>query len=119
MKLIGNILASFVLSLAGLLIAQNALDGVTLTSSISGIALTALLFTLIYILVLPIARFIFKPFIILTFGLLSFVFNAGALWILDIYATTLTIDSLSALVYTTGILTLLHAFLYPLLRRLW
>lgn len=119
MKLLGNILASFILSAIGLLVADRVLASVTLAPSLAGFALTAGLFTLLYLALLPVLKFVLTPFIMLTFGLLSFVLNAAALWMLDFYSATLTIDSLSGLVYTTLILSLLHTFCYPLLKRLW
>ena len=77
---------------AALWVADQLLDGITLSGSIWAILLVALVFGLINAVLKPILKLLSLPVLILTLGLFAFVINAALLGLTAALMDNLTVD---------------------------
>lgn len=96
-------------NLAALLAAEYLIDGFAVTDDWMGIAIVVLLLTLANSFVLPILRFMLKPLIWLTLGILGFVLNGVLIYLVDIFSSGLTISGLIPLVLATVVIGAVNA----------
>jgi putative membrane protein len=104
MKIVGQ----FVVNGLGLLATTIFIAGVNLELSLENLALTALVLTLINLILKPIIKFILHPFVVITFGLFIIVINMGLLWLIDFLFETLQFSGIMPLLWTTIILSVLN-----------
>ncbi|PIR87660.1 MAG: hypothetical protein COU10_03480 [Candidatus Harrisonbacteria bacterium CG10_big_fil_rev_8_21_14_0_10_45_28] len=71
------------------------------------IALIAV-FSAIQLILRPIIKMVLSPLIIITFGLFNLVITGGILYLVDKYSQNITINGLTALLYTTLIVTIVN-----------
>lgn len=96
-------------NLAALLAAEYLITGFSVTDDWMGIAIVVLLLTLANSFVLPILRFMLKPLIWLTLGILGFVLNGVLIYLVDIFSSGLTISGLIPLVLATVVIGAVNA----------
>ncbi len=77
---------------AALWVADQLLDGITLSGNIWAILLVALVFGLINAVLKPILKLLSLPVLILTLGLFALVINAALLLLTDALMDDLTVD---------------------------
>jgi len=78
-------------------LASLSVQGVMVSQTIEGFAITAAVLTLINLVIRPIVRLALGPILLLTLGLGSILVNAVTIFILDIALTTITIEGLTSL----------------------
>jgi len=98
----------FISSVGGLLAADYFVTGFSITHDPVPFVIVALIFTVLQLILRPILKFIFMPFILLTLGLFTLVLNALLLGLLDFLSSNLTIEGLEALLFGTLIMTAAH-----------
>lgn len=98
------ILISLASNLAALLIAERLITGFSVTHDWVGLAIVVVLLAVANSLILPILRFVLKPLIWLTLGILGFVLNGVLIYLVDIFSTGLTINGLVPLVLATVVI---------------
>lgn len=91
----------------GLFLANYFIAGVTISGGVKELALAALLLTVLNYTVKPLLKLITFPLIIITLGLFLFVINAIILWIVAWLLPFAAISSITALLWTTLIVTIL------------
>ena len=111
MKFLSRIVFFFLVNLTGLIIASYLIEGFSITSNFENLLILTGIFTAINILIKPIIKFIFTPFIVLTLGLFSLVINATILKLLDIWSENVNILGIQALIYATLIITVVNLIL--------
>lgn len=105
MKFISRIIFYFLVNLVALIAAAQFVPGFSIDRSIEGILILAGVFTAINILIKPLLKLIFSPFIFISLGLFSLVINAIILKLLDVWSINVTISGISALIYSTLLIT--------------
>ncbi len=116
-----SLLSYFLGNIIGLLLAHQYISGFTVATDPKNLAILALLLTLGNITVRPILKLIFAPLIWITLGLFILVINASILSAIDFISNLITINGLTALIYSTIIISLsvlitkfiLHIFFRP------
>jgi putative membrane protein len=111
MKFLSRIIFFFLVNLIGLIVASYLIEGFSITSNFENLLILTGIFTAINILIKPIIKFIFTPFIVLTLGLFSLVINATILKLLDIWSENVNILGIQALIYATLIITVVNLIL--------
>jgi len=101
MKLLAKVLGALAANIVAILIAGAAIPGVTFSRDVKEFAAVIILLTLANLIVRPIAKIILSPLILITLGFFTIIINAGILYLVDIYASEITINGLAALVLTT------------------
>lgn len=101
MKFLAHLLFIITANAVALWVAAKYIDGFTLDGGIREIIIAALIFTVLNSLLKPILKLLLGPIIILTLGLGLILVNALILYVLDIFSQNLTIEGISALVYST------------------
>jgi len=109
-------LSGFVLTLfanvVALLIAAYFEDGFQVIGTAQVLVPLAFTITLVNVTVRPILKTIFSPLAWLTFGISNIVLNAAIIYIIDIYAESLTITGIWPLVLGAHIIGLTNIVLY-------
>ena len=105
MKLIGRIAIALAGNALALFLSSKLVDQFTISSDLKEFAFSAILLTLANLILRPITKFILKPFIVLSFGLLVIALNAGILYLIDIYSSGITITGLIPLILGTLIVS--------------
>jgi putative membrane protein len=108
---LSRIIFFFLVNLIGLIVASYLIEGFSITSNFENLLILTGIFTAINILIKPIIKFIFTPFIVLTLGLFSLVINATILKLLDIWSENVNILGIQALIYATLIITVVNLIL--------
>ncbi|MBU4348364.1 phage holin family protein [Patescibacteria group bacterium] len=108
MKFLSRIIFFFLVNLIGLIVASYFIEGFSVVPNFENLLILTCIFTVINILIKPILKFVFSPFIILTMGLFSLVINATMLKLLDIWSISITISGIQALIYATLIITIIN-----------
>ncbi len=103
------ILISLASNLAALLIAERLITGFSVTHDWVGLAIVVVLLTVANSFILPMLRFVLKPLIWLTLGLLGFALNGVLIYLVDIFSTGLTINGLVPLVLATVVIGAVNA----------
>lgn len=96
-----------ILAIASNALALFAIDwlapGVEVTDNPIGFVILLALFTAANSIILPMARFIFKPLSILTFGLVGVILNGILIYFVDILSEGITINGVLSLLMATVI----------------
>ncbi len=111
-----KLIVSFIASAIGILIARHYVSGFSIPYDAIVIAEVAFVLAIINISIRPFLTFIFKPFIILTLGVLYFVIAAVLLWFVAYFFESITFASLTDLFYTAIIVSLTNAVLNVLIK---
>ena len=101
MRLIAKLIVIIVANALAIWVAAKYIDGFSLTGGIREIIIAGAIFTLLNFFLKPILKLLLGPIIILTLGFGLILVNALILYILDISSPNLTIEGISALVYST------------------
>ena len=99
-----SIIIGLVSNLVALLVAERLITGFSVTHDWMGLAIVVVLLTVANAIVLPILRFMLKPLIWLTLGILGFVLNGVLIYLVDIFSTGLTINGLVPLILATVVI---------------
>jgi len=110
MRFISHIIFLFFSNIVAFLIADYFIDGFSVSLNLKGLAMAALIFTLINIFVRPILKLILSPIVFLTLGLGIILVNALTLFILDLLSTDITISytSFKPLLFATLIVSFIN-----------
>lgn len=92
MKFLARAIAYAVVNAIALLAAAYLVQGFTVARDLAGLAIAAVILTVINLLLRPLLKLVFGPLILLTFGLFTIVVNAILLYILDALSTAVTIE---------------------------
>ncbi len=93
---------------AALLAAGYVVRGFNLKVNLETMVLLAVILTALNMLLKPVLKLILGPIIVLTFGLGLIVVNMIVLYVLDMLSEGLTIESVSALIYSSIIVGLVN-----------
>jgi putative membrane protein len=96
-------------NLAAILAAEYFVAGFHVSHEPVGLAIVVILFTIVNSLILPIIRFILKPLIWLTLGLLALVINGALIYFVDKLSDSITIEGLVPLMLATVIIGMVNA----------
>jgi len=111
MRFLSRIIFYFLVNLTALIAAAQFVPGFSLNSDIESLLILTAIFTFINLLIKPILKLVFSPFIFLSLGLFSLVINAIILKLLDIWSVNVTISGIQALVYSTLLITAVNLLL--------
>ena len=99
-RILGNALALYVAFLV--------VPGFIITGGWESYLIAGIILGLLNIIVRPIVKLISFPLIILTLGLFIIVINALMLWLVDYWFTFVTIETLTALVLATLVVSVVN-----------
>jgi putative membrane protein len=108
MKLFAKFIVGIVINAVGLLAAGYFVLGFDIEGDIKNLAMLALILTALNFFLKPFLKLLLGPIIILTFGLGLILVNMAILYILDRLSGNLTIENISALVYSSIIIGLVN-----------
>src|SRR4051812_42271556 len=91
--MLGRLVAQFVVNAAGLWLAARVIDGVHFNGDLVALARTALLFSIVSILLKPFVVLLTLPLTIFTFGLFLLVINALMLMLTGAISQAYSVDS--------------------------
>lgn len=111
MRFLSKIIFHFLVNLIALMAAAQFVPGFSMNSNIESILILTAIFTFINLLLKPILKLVFSPFIFLSLGLFSLVINAIILKLLDIWSINVTISGIQALIYSTLLITAVNLLL--------
>lgn len=112
MKLFARLIFSFFSGLLALWVATYFIKGFVVSGDLKNFLTVAAIFTLINLFIRPILKLVLTPVIFLTFGLGIIVVNALALYILDYFSQSVSIDGVSSLIYATLIISVVNIILH-------
>ncbi|OGY62455.1 MAG: hypothetical protein A2745_03215 [Candidatus Harrisonbacteria bacterium RIFCSPHIGHO2_01_FULL_44_13] len=104
-----KLLIFLISNLTAVLAADYFIEGFEVTNDLVGFAIVVALFTIANSFILPMLRFILKPFIWLTMGLLAVVLNGALIYVVDILSESITINGLLPLIFATLIFGFINA----------
>jgi len=111
MSFLSKIVFYFLVNLIALLATAQFVPGFSINSNIESLLILTGIFTFINLLIKPILKLVFSPFIFLSLGLFSLVINAIILKLLDIWSVNVTISGIQALIYSTLLVTAVNLLL--------
>jgi len=111
MRFLSRIIFYFLVNLTALIAAAQFVPGFSLNSNVESLLILTAIFTFINLLIKPILKLVFSPFIFLSLGLFSLIINAIILKLLDIWSVNVTISGIQALVYSTLLITAVNLLL--------
>jgi putative membrane protein len=111
MRFLSRIIFYFLVNLTALIAAAQFVPGFSINSNVESLLILTGIFTFINLLIKPILKLVFSPFIFLSLGLFSLVINAIILKLLDIWSINVTISGIQALVYSTLLITAVNLLL--------
>jgi len=111
MRFLSRIIFYFLVNLIALMAAAQFVPGFGINSNIENLLILTGIFTFINLLIKPILKLVFSPFILLSLGLFSLVINAIILKLLDIWSVNVTISGIQALIYSTLLITAVNLLL--------
>jgi putative membrane protein len=111
MRFLSRIIFYFLVNLIALMASAQFVPGFSINSNIENLLILTGIFTFINLLIKPILKLVFSPFILLSLGLFSLVINAIILKLLDIWSVNVTISGIQALVYSTLLITAVNLLL--------
>ena len=111
MRFLSRIIFYFLVNLTALIAAAQFVPGFSINSNIESLLILTGIFTFINLLIKPILKLVFSPFIFLSLGLFSLVINAIILKLLDIWSINVTISGIQALAYSTLLITAVNLLL--------
>jgi putative membrane protein len=103
-------LIALVSNAAAIVAAEYFVSGFEVTDDPLGFATVVILFTIANSLILPMLRFILKPLIWLTLGLLAIILNGALIYLVDILSENITISGLIPLLLATIVVGVVNAF---------
>ena len=104
-----KIIIGLISNLAAILLAEYLISGFQVVNNWQGFAIVVILFTIANSFVLPMLRFVLKPLIWLTAGLLALALNAALIYIVDILSAGITISGLIPLILATIVIGMVTA----------
>lgn len=104
-----KIIIGLISNLAAILLAEYLISGFQVVNNWQGFAIVVILFTIANSFVLPMLRFVLKPLIWLTAGLLALALNAALIYIVDILSAGITISGLIPLILATIVIGMVNA----------
>lgn len=119
MKLISRIIFLLASNLIAILIANQFIEGFSVSLEPVNFLLVIGLLTLFNVFVRPALKFLFTPLIVITLGLFTFVINGGILYIVDILSESITINGLQPLVYATLLISVTNLLISLSARSLY
>lgn len=117
MKLFARAAIGLLANTLGLLAADRVISGFELGPTTRDLLVAAALLTALNVFVRPLLRFVFTPFIILTFGFLTFFINAALLFALDFFLESITIMGIRPLLWGTLLIGSINMIIHFLARR--
>ena len=111
MKLLSKLIIVFIANALALLASDYFVEGFTVSKELREFITIAVILSFANLILRPIVKLVLTPIIIITFGLFTFVINAGILYTVDIYFSEITIIGLSALIISTVIVGLVNGVL--------
>lgn len=108
MKLVPRLIFTYFSNLVALLAAANFIPGFEVSADFIRFLIASGIFTLINIFIKPVFTTILSPFILLSFGLLSLIINAGMLYLLDLWSENVTITTIESLIYGTLLISFIN-----------
>ena len=111
MKLLATLIFQIFSNMIAILASNHFIPGFAFSGKFPELALASLIFTAINLFLKPILKLILTPFIIITFGLLLIVINAGALYFLDILSEPLKIQGIVPLLLATLLIGIVNFFI--------
>lgn len=111
MRFLSRIIFYFLVNLIALIAAAQFVPGFSMNSNIESLLILTGIFTIINLLIKPVLKLVFSPFIFLSLGLFSLVINAIILKLLDIWSVNVTISGIQALIYSTLLITAVNLLL--------
>lgn len=117
MKFLSRIFFSFFSNLVAFLLAMQFVRDFRVAGDFITLLGAVALFTLINLLIRPIAKLIFAPVIILTLGFGILIVNALMLYLLDYFSKNVTIVGLEPLAYATLIISAVNIIVNMTARR--
>ncbi|HUX35762.1 MAG TPA: phage holin family protein [Candidatus Paceibacterota bacterium] len=108
MKSAAKFIIAIVANAAGLLAAGYFVQGFNMDVNAQSLVLLALILTILNFFLKPFLKLLLGPVIILTLGLGLILVNMTVLYILDMLSQNLTIENISALVYSSIIIGLVN-----------
>ena len=112
MRLIGRCILHIVSNAIALYVCTLFVSGFTFSGSLTDIGIAALVLTALNIIVRPVLKLFFGPFIVLTFGLLTILINALMLYILDIWSDPLSIEGYIPLLIATVVIGVVNLLIH-------
>jgi len=103
-----NFLFSILGNIAGLWLANKYIEGFVVNGKIQDYVIVAVFLGLLNLILKPILKLITSPLILITLGLFVIVINGLLLWITDSAFSFITIESISALVGSTLIVSAMN-----------
>ncbi|MBI4087682.1 MAG: phage holin family protein [Candidatus Liptonbacteria bacterium] len=101
MKFLAKIVVAILANAIALVAAATYISGFNLDGDFKKIVGIAIILTVLNFVLKPILKLVFGPVIVLTLGLGIILVNALVLYVLDIIAKNLTIETIPALFYAT------------------
>ena len=109
-----RIMASFIIRIVGntvaLWVAYYLVPGFFISGNLEQYLIAGVILGLLNMVVKPILKAISFPLILLTLGLFTLVINGFILWLLDYLVSFITIESITALIGATLIVTIINLF---------
>ncbi|MBI4085820.1 MAG: phage holin family protein [Candidatus Liptonbacteria bacterium] len=101
MKAASKILVALIGNIIGLVVAEYFVAGFDLNIGYRELLALGVALTVLNLVLKPVIKLFFGPIIILTLGISLILVNAVILYILDIFSKNLTIESVTALIYSS------------------
>lgn len=95
-------------------IAHWFVPGFVINDGLKGFVIAGAVFGLLNLIAKPILKFISTPIIILTLGIFSLIINAFLLWLVSYLLNFVNIQTISALIWATIIVTFANVILTSL-----
>ncbi len=108
MKFLGKIILFIIVNAIAILAAARFVSGFIFEGTLTDLVIAAAILTLCNTFIRPLLKLILAPLINLTFGLLAIAMNAGILYTLDKFSSSLTINGLSPLILATLIISFIN-----------
>lgn len=119
MKFIARLIFSFFSNLIALGAAVYFVPGFSIAPDLINFLGVAGIFTLINVFIKPVLRLVLTPLILITFGLGIIFVNMLTLYFLDFLSANITIEGLSALLYSSLIIGLINVLINFSAKRLY
>lgn len=104
-----KLIIALISNLTAVLVAKYLVIGFDVTNNIAGFAIVVALFTIANSFLLPMLRFIAKPFSWLTLGVLPLILNGVLIYAVDFISAGITINGLLSLLFATIIIGIINA----------
>lgn len=106
--MIRRLIVKILVTAVALWVADYLLADFSVSGGITGILIAGTVLGLLNSIVRPIVKLIALPLILLTLGLFTVVINIAMLWAASLITGTIAIGSISALLWTTLVISAMH-----------